>query len=187
MYSPYFYPPPCRLLQALGEGQALDVQMNHLEIISFTGHTRFRAIGTRDLNGCTVIIVVSEFGALISHISPRPYPTTDPYAGEVHMRAKIMEVCRKIRNQDGDFYTAGRMKVGILCAAHGGRVGLPHQRRIAEMALQRVCRPQCVRTFSYEVGTVPRTGAKGTVFVDGRAGFGKVFVEDQELRWFRDV
>lgn len=177
----------CYFLQALRQGQALEVEMNNLRSISFTGHTHFRTIGTRNLNGCTAIILVSEFSALICHISPLPYSTPDPHAGEAHMRNMLMRVCHKIENFDRDFYSAGRVKAGIVCAAVGGQIALPDQQRMAEAVLMRVCRVQNVRTFCYDVGRRPRTGAKGTVFVDGGRGFGKVFVEDREVEWFKDL
>ncbi|KAK2768151.1 hypothetical protein FQN54_000003 [Arachnomyces sp. PD_36] len=177
-----------RFLEAIHHGQALEVEMNTLQTISFTGHTPHRAIGTRNLNGCTAIIVISEFAALIAHISPLPYSTSDPYAGEDQMRHFVQRICHKLRNLDEDFYSAGRMKAGIVCATVGGRVALPEQVRLAEDTLMRVCGRGRVGVFKYEAGNGGgHTGARGTVFVDGSAGFGKVFVEDKDVRWFREL
>lgn len=100
------------------------------------------------------------------------------------MMAMLMRVCEKIRNSDSDFYAAGRVKVGIVCASTGGQVALPEQQRMAEEVLMRECGPQNVRTFRYEVGRGAHTDGRGTVFVDGKMGLGKVFVEDRDVGWF---
>jgi hypothetical protein len=50
-------------------GGVIIVDMNDLGVCDF--RTRIKAIGTRDLNGCHVVAVIFDYGAILAHIAPR--------------------------------------------------------------------------------------------------------------------
>ncbi|KAJ9400281.1 hypothetical protein DTO282F9_2749 [Paecilomyces variotii] len=76
--------------QALGRGQAYEVHMNKVGSVSFDQAPK--AIGTKNLNSCSAVMMVSVKGAILGHISPLPTITNDPSAGENHIKKNSSRV-----------------------------------------------------------------------------------------------
>ncbi|KAK2763315.1 hypothetical protein FQN54_009951 [Arachnomyces sp. PD_36] len=171
----------CLLLQALDVGQVLEVKMNKIDFVSFSPTSPVKAIGTRNLNGCTAVLVVSKLGALLGHISPLPYPTTNPAAGENHMREKMTELWHLLFTVHNKSFPDPK-KAGVVSATLLGSVGLPAQKKLAEDIFKENDVP--VNTFLYDAQNSANMSAKGTVFIDGRQPSPIVYVEDDEKPWF---
>jgi hypothetical protein len=57
-------------------GTAYNVSMNDVKLIQF-GVNGLTSIGTSDLKGCSVVMIVSAQAAILAHIAPLP-PNYDP-------------------------------------------------------------------------------------------------------------
>ncbi|GIJ99310.1 hypothetical protein Aspvir_001440 [Aspergillus viridinutans] len=172
-----------RFLQALADREAVEVKMNDVGFVSFIS-TGCKAIGTQDLNGCMAVIMASSQGAVLAHISPLPRCTTDPDASINHTREFMAKFVRMFHDNLGGL----ELKNSVLVyAMFQGQVGMPDQRDfINSVLLENVNEDQFPREYSYTVrpGGHPDP-AKGTVFIDGRAGRPKLYVEDIERELLR--
>jgi hypothetical protein len=54
----------------LNAGQLLEVAMNDVKVLLPT--TGKRAIGTKELNGCSTVAILGSSAILLSHVSPLP-------------------------------------------------------------------------------------------------------------------
>jgi hypothetical protein len=62
-----------RFQAAINTGQTYAVGMNHVQLLIFN-LSPVRAIGTRDLNGCTAVAIISPLAAILAHIPPPTIP-----------------------------------------------------------------------------------------------------------------
>ncbi|KZM22327.1 hypothetical protein ST47_g6526 [Ascochyta rabiei] len=58
-----------RLARAEATGSVRVIPMGGVEFVPFD---KTPSVGTRDLAGCSVVIVASQYGAILAHIPPRP-------------------------------------------------------------------------------------------------------------------
>jgi hypothetical protein len=137
-----------------------------------------RAIGTRNLNGCTAVAIVSPFGAILAHIPPQPYLTTDPQAGIQNVRAKMMEVVAHYQ-QNQALFPPGRSSL-VVGAIFGGSVALPEHISVIRGILHQYGLVPGLAFYEVTAGGHP-TPAKGTVFIDARQGLPLVYVEDRDV------
>lgn len=151
--------------------------MNQVQFTAFIPNS-IRAIGTRNLNGCTAVAVVSPLGAILAHIPPLPYSTQDPNAGLQNVQAKMGEVVF-LYQQNQAFFPPGRSSL-IVGAIFGDAVALPdHLNCIRGLLAQNGLTPSLAL---YEVtGGGHLDAAKGTVFIDARQGSPFVYVEDRQV------
>lgn len=71
-----------RFHAAIEVGETYEVGMNHVQRAIFDPTVNsLRAIGTRNLNGCTAVAIISPLAAILAHIPPQPYATTNLGAG----------------------------------------------------------------------------------------------------------
>jgi len=73
--------------QAKRENRLCAVAMNNVQFLAFHQSTT-SAIGTEGLQGCSVVMVTSQHGAILAHIAPQP-PMTDPqnkHAGDENVQ-----------------------------------------------------------------------------------------------------
>lgn len=174
-----------RFATAVSAGQAVNVPMNKAEFVSFI-NGGIKAIGTGNLNGCTAVMIVSMRGAILAHISPLPYPTTDPHAAGNHTREQMGKLLDILRSQK-DFRLAPDVKTsGIVCGVFEGTIALPDQKNLIEAILLENLednpRPR-IRKYNIQDPAV-RSAAAGTVFIDGRGPVPKVYLEDVDQQWF---
>lgn len=172
-----------RLSLAISSGQALNVPMNKAGFVSFISGQQ-KAIGTSDLNGCTAVMLVSEKGAILAHISPLPFPTTDPNAAENNTREKMGEFLDILNREKGFRLAAGAKNSGIVCGVFDGSIALPSQKDLVEtILLENLEDNPRPKILKYQVRQV-RSSAAGTVFIDGRERVPKVYLEDVDQHWF---
>src|SRR5689334_18356023 len=80
-----------RFQAAINASQTYEVEMNQVQLLIFNLRP-LQAIGTRNLNGCTAVVIISPFAAILSHIPPQPYLTEHPGVGMQNVRARMEEV-----------------------------------------------------------------------------------------------
>ncbi|KAK2768256.1 hypothetical protein FQN54_000108 [Arachnomyces sp. PD_36] len=171
-----------RLAQALEEDEAVEVPMNKADFVSFVGDGK-RAIGTRDLNSCTTVILASAQGAIMAHISPLPGFTTDPNASINHTRTIMHDFLEIYHRRELEFKFGEATKTPVIVyALFVGQVAMPTQRKfIHDILLENLENNHMPKEYSYDVSVGGHvTPAGGTVFIDGRDGLPKLYVEDEE-------
>ncbi|KAI9036325.1 uncharacterized protein KD926_002089 [Aspergillus affinis] len=174
-----------RFATAVSTGQALNVPMNKAGFVSFINDGK-KAIGTGNLNGCTAIMIVSKRGAILAHISPLPYPTTDAQAAKNHTREQMGKLLDILRNEK-DFRLAPDVKTsGIVCGVFEGTIALPDQKNLIEdILLENLEDNPMPRVLKYNIQEpAARSPAAGTVFIDGSGPEPKVYLEDVDQGWF---
>ncbi|KAL6230755.1 hypothetical protein BDW75DRAFT_221838 [Aspergillus navahoensis] len=167
-----------RFSQALADREVLDVKMNGIGSVSFVG-SGLKAIGTQNLNGCMAVIMASTRGAVLAHIPPLPFPTTDPDACINHTRNLMGPFLNRCRVTFSD----QEIKNSVLVyAMYTGQVAMPAQRDyIHSVFLENLEKNQFPREYSYSVQPGGHTSPeKGTVFIDGRSGRPKLYIENVE-------
>ncbi|KAL5344142.1 hypothetical protein BJX70DRAFT_352654 [Aspergillus crustosus] len=106
------------------ERRAVLVPMGQVNFVAFN---QLPAIGTWDLMGCSVVLVVSQFGAILAHIPPQPQATLDPNAGD----ANVLRMMNQVRNLHIQYSALFPLATtSIVCAVYGGQVALPDQLEI---------------------------------------------------------
>ncbi|GKZ37206.1 hypothetical protein AbraIFM66950_008663 [Aspergillus brasiliensis] len=173
-------------VQAMADGEAVEVHMNKADFVSFADGQLKRSIGTRNLNSCTAVALVSKKGAMLAHITPLPGPTNDPDAGENHVRERMTEFLDLYVAQKDFRLSPDVKKSGVVCGIYMGQVALPDQVIFIESVLLENLednpRPKLI-PYSIDLGGHSRA-AEGTVFIDGRHPTPKVYVEDEDQDWF---
>jgi hypothetical protein len=168
-----------RFHSALASGQAYEVGMNRVRFLQFTLNN-IRAIGTQNLNGCTAVAIVSPFAAILAHIPPMPYPTSDPNVGMANLQTQMAAVFT-LYGQNRTLFPTGTTSL-VVGATIEGEIALDHQ-----IAYVRQTLTQRQLTHHFAVYPVTMGGhgtpAQGTVFIDARQGQGtpQVYVEDQRI------
>lgn len=154
-------------------GQAITVQMNETRFVTFQ---QYQAIGTRNLNSCSVVIVASTSGAVLAHISPLSHQTDDPHAGDNHVRAMMRQVQSLVNHYRSSGYFPQSENL-IVCAVYQGQIALPSQVTIMQQALAALGVVPSIRT--YIVPTNLQNPAQGTVIVIAHEGQPPViYIED---------
>ncbi|KAK1811765.1 hypothetical protein LTR12_013862 [Friedmanniomyces endolithicus] len=167
-----------RLERARG---VVTVGMNDVQFCDF--RQTVKAIGTRDLKGCHVVIVVSGYGAVLGHISPR---SGRQQPGEVHggdnhideqmQRLKTVYESFKARN----FFPQSGSGTHTIHAMLNGEIALPDQKELIERHLMEMGLPRPT-SFSYNVDLHANANAdssKGTVLLLGNSSPPTLLVED---------
>ena len=146
--------------------------------VRFTQFSAVQAVGTQNLNGCTAVAVVSNFGTILAHIPPLPFPTPNPDAGIQNLRARMAEVVTLYQHYQ-NLFPPGAASL-VVMAIFGGQIALPdHIHETRQILSQYNLTPK----FSvYEVTQGGHPGpAAGTVFIDARQGQPVVYVEDRQV------
>lgn len=167
-----------RFRQAVRNSQATAVPMNGLGGVVFSD---IPCIGTDRLGSCSVILIVSPYAAIMGHISPRPHGSnpSDPNAGDNHVRSFMNQVTLYYHQSRQSFPTGSSS--WVVCAVFGGAVALPDQQRIMEQGLRDIGLPVDTNQ-TYLVPFTTDNPDRGSVFVDGREGIIRVYVEDRVVR-----
>lgn len=164
------------LAQAQAVGRVLVVPMGEVDFVSFTETS---AIGTRDLAGCSVVIIASQHGAILAHIPPRPNTDVlDVHAGDRNVQRIMDNVDRRYSRWKNCFPSSDTYAV---FAVYQGSVALPDQKKIIEENIERMG----LRSFNSILYITPRDPLNlghGTALVDSQGRVGKkphVYVEDR--------
>jgi len=154
------------LEQALNDGRALVVPMGHVQFLAFHQQSK-NAIGANQLTGCSVVMITSQFGAILAHIPPRPVHSdyNDPHAGDRNVEV-MMGWVQALYNQRRNYFPTGSDTWAVF-AVFEGTIGLPDQKRIVEARLTSMGL-QPIQLDYYVVNpNTPAHLGRGTVFVDG--------------------
>ncbi|KAE8349692.1 hypothetical protein BDV28DRAFT_140665 [Aspergillus coremiiformis] len=170
--------------QALAANAAREVHMDKVEFISFENGQAIKAIGTQNMNGGTVVAVVSKKGAVLARIPPLPRPTLDPNVGINNVREKMAEFVDHLTNHRELCGPERKMSL-IVCAVWLAEAALPHHIQVINTILRDKLEhhPQ-PQIWPYEVRPGGQIQAnQGTVFIDGRNGVPQVYVENRKVYW----
>ena len=169
-----------RLLdQALFAQRAYNVPMDEVTFRPFGNQYRESSIGTKDLQGCTAIMIASRQGAIVAHISPRPtlYNPNDIGAGERHVQAKMNDVARYYDHWRAQGYFPRGAGTWVVCAVSNGEIVLSHQLSIMETSIRHM---GLLASRGFYTVPLDRTSpGYGTVFIDGARDRPKVYIEDR--------
>lgn len=73
------------------QSETVVVPMDGVSILHYGSRKPY--IGTRNLNGCTCVVIMSRSAIILPHIPPRPdMSSRDLYAGDRHFTAKVREI-----------------------------------------------------------------------------------------------
>jgi hypothetical protein len=153
--------------------------MNDIKILRFDTNDLV-SIGTRNLNGCSVVMVVSVHGAILGHIAPRPsFDMTNPTAGDDHA-TMMMNRMTSIYYENQQYFPVGSNS-WVVCVTFDGEVGLPDQQRIFERALSDLRLPYFHRAYPAG-GRRDAFPGQGTCFIRYNGNcHPPVYVEDVEV------
>ena len=170
---------PSKLDIARQDNQLQVVKMNNIGYMRFqSGGKTF--LGTEDLNGCTVVVIVSKDAAILGHISPRPSEqNTSEATGDAHVRSKMQEL-RTLLGQHLSDFKQGTGGI-VVYAIYMGEIALTDQKKIIEDQFKSWKLP--FKSVSYPVLKleVPRPPAKGTVLIDAGGEAPVIWVEDKAV------
>ena len=155
--------------------QVAVVPMGAVQFVSFQ---QTRAIGTRNLNSCSVVVIVSTHGAILAHIPPRPpNPSMNPYAGDENVRSMMGQV----KTLYGHYKASGyfpQAETIVIRAGFQLEVALLDQMAIMQQSLQELGYTPSVHTYDVPVNRdVP---GQGTVIVGSNGNEGRPVVYLQE-------
>src|SRR5450432_4280899 len=156
-------------------GIIYEVVMDEVSFLAF-GRSGLNSIGTANLNGCSVVMVVSRYGAILAHIPPRPALQV---AGDSNIQAKMDQVTALYHANKQYFLMEGNN--WILCAVCQDELALPAQQKIMQDGLARLGLSHS--SITYVAGRSPDDWfpGRGTVFIDGSGKVPIVYVEDKEV------
>jgi hypothetical protein len=154
------YSTQSRLAQAEALHRVEVVPMNKVKFLPFTEKP---SIGTRDLAGCSVVVIASIYGAILAHIPPRPIPNTPGASDGDRNVARLMAEVESLFNQNKNFFPEA--DTYSIVAVYGGQIALPDQKEIIESKIG----DMGLKPFNgilYVTPRDPTNSAHGTVFVD---------------------
>lgn len=114
--------------------QVLTVDMNDTQFCAFG--TTVNAIGTRNLNGCHVVIIFSTRGAILAHIAPGPakHQARDLESMRQHIIDNMGVVDAKYREKR-DFFPSPGTETHTVHAWLGVELASPEQHRLIEQCV----------------------------------------------------
>lgn len=149
--------------------------------VLFVNYQETPAIGTRGLGSCSVAMIVSEYGAILAHISPLPLQPlavapADPHAGDNNARM-MMDRVYEVYTHYREFFPVSNTHV--VCAWYQGDVALPDQLAIMQDRFRQMGLEPAIHKY-----VVPGNRAipgQGTVIVisSGPGELPGVYVEDE--------
>ncbi|KAL8961497.1 MAG: hypothetical protein Q9193_001956 [Seirophora villosa] len=155
--------------------RALIVRMDDLQFQDFSGLTS--VIGTYALRSCSVVIVASRLGAILAHIAP----LGDDYARSMMDRFEDLYQLKLESHFGKDrhpWLVTGLMQIG----GHTYEEALADTNVIINKRLVIMDLEPSSMNYTFQLRSAqdsPQFPGKGTVFVDGKDGILKIYVEDQ--------
>lgn len=100
------------------------VQMNEVKYLRFDPKVK-TCLGTKDLNSCTAIVVLSRNAAILGHFSPRP-STANPNTatGDTHIKAKMNEFHTLLKQHLSEFTQKPGSAGVVIYAVYMGETAL---------------------------------------------------------------
>jgi hypothetical protein len=137
------------------------------------------AIGTSRLGSCSVVVIASEYGAILAHIPPHPDDgSRDPFAGDNNASYMMAEVAQ-LFHRYGNFFP--QPEAVVVYAWYNGAVALPDQVDIMYSSLREMGLNPVFRT--YRVPARHFQGSRTVVAIrDGNQRRVRIYVEDQPIQ-----
>lgn len=123
------------ILEKLEKGPQPKVALVPMGEFQFVSFSQMTAIGTRNLGSCSVVLIASQYGAILAHIPPLPSQASssastsmslDPYAGDNNVRA-LMDQVKQLYHYYQSYNYFPASNAHIVCAIFQGEVALPDQ------------------------------------------------------------
>ena len=159
------------------------VEINEVKFLPFGSDIRtpLKTVGVRGLSACSVVVLASQYGAIVAHIGPNVLGSTDPRSFIILAHQKMDEVGR-LYQQNRQRFPQGT-KTYVIFATFGGTPTSQEQTSIFRQRLQALNLP-IDKDVSYErpqLSEVNNKRPEGTVWVDGRRDFPVVYLEDKVI------
>lgn len=169
-----------KLEQACAAHEVFLVGMNKVRGLPFDLNlTGIQCLGAGDLNGSTVVVVVSPKGAAMANIAPRPSPSDENQAtGDNWVHAAMGTLSTLLQLHPEQFSPDIPKYAVIVYAMYQGAVALPDQVTIIGNYLRSWNMPIYNGRYQVQHSSQPRRPGQGTVLVDGRGQSLDVWVED---------
>ena len=147
--------------------------MGNIEFVPFPG-----SVGTAGLGGCSVVIIVSHYAAILAHIQPNVPGSTKLTSGQHFVKQK-MDLISDLYRQQKHFFPTGTETV-VVCAILEGAIATPDLQQIIEARIEGLgLSPHLVKTYEINPKVeLNEDSSKGTVFVDRRGQRLLIYVED---------
>ncbi|KAL3440239.1 hypothetical protein BJX65DRAFT_290837 [Aspergillus insuetus] len=152
--------------------------------VGFVDFNHKPAIGTGGLGGCSVVILASQYGAILAHIPPRLDLTSndDPYAGDRNVR-RMMGLVTQEHDKYKPLGWFPDNDTVLVCAWFQGELALRDQVEIMYEALEALGYKPNIQT--YHVPGDQSSPGQGTVHVDSETrktnGKPTIYVEDEPV------
>jgi hypothetical protein len=170
------------LSDAVANGQTKTVGINQHDWTIFYSNNHLKAIGVKGLSACSVIAIVSPHAAAVAHIGPNILGSSNPNS--------FIELAQNLTRETVSICTANptlfprESKTHIICATvNNNLITAPEQVRAMYQGAKKLPHSN-VQWHYYEqsdpTSIDPQTHL-GTVFVDGRHGTPRVYVEDRDV------
>nr|POF12720.1 hypothetical protein CFP56_09872 [Quercus suber] len=170
------------LAQALDRGMVELVRINEVKFLPFAQRAPGYpvSLGVRGLSACSVVIVVSEHGAIVAHIGP-DVPGATATDSFIRLASSKMDQLVTLYQQHRNYFVAPN-NAYIIYATFQDRPTSPEKTTIIRQRLRELDL-SIVKDCSYErsaASLIDGSGPEGTVWVIKRHGSSPaVFLEDQ--------
>jgi hypothetical protein len=170
------------LSDADASGEAKRVGINQHDWTLFYSDDYPKAIGVGGLSACSVVAVVSPHAAAVAHIGPNEFDSIDPNSFielAKRLTGDVVTTCTKNHTQ----FPVGS-KIHIVCATiNSDVITAPEQLKAMYQGLKALPHSN-VQWHHYEQSSealINNQTHLGTVFIDGRDGIPRVYVEDRDV------
>jgi hypothetical protein len=130
-------------------GGIAEVPMGDAPFVAF--QHQITAIGTSELGSCSVVVIASEYGAILAHIPPQPAYRSD----DNNVRYTMTRVARLFHQYENFFPQPQSV---IVCAWYNGAVALPDQVDIMTSSLRQMGLRSVIRTYHVPAGSFQGQG-----------------------------
>ncbi|KAK2877306.1 hypothetical protein FQN49_001257 [Arthroderma sp. PD_2] len=132
-----------------------------------------------NINGSTVILIVSQTAALMANVLPRPgVYDLDPTSGDRNMMIKLRDIETHVVIHRDDFRFPGT-RAWALYAAIDGMIVLQDQLLLVERTFARMGLTQSTRVSYPVIIGQPRLAGYGTIVIDVRTGVPEVYIDNE--------
>lgn len=163
-------------------GEVKTVGINQHDWTVFYSDDYLKAIGARGLSACSVVAVVSPHAAAVAHIGPNTLGSLDPNSFIELAERLTRDVVTTCTANSTHFPIASKMHV-VCATVNNNVITAPEQLKAMYQGLKALPHSS-VQWHHYEQSSeevIDDETHLGTVFIDGRQGLPRVYVEDRDV------
>jgi hypothetical protein len=169
------------LSEAIDEENTKTVAINETDWTLFYSADHPKTIGVRGLSACSVFAIVSRYAAVVAHIGPNILGSTSLTSFIKLAEDLTNNTVRFCRDHPQLF--PPESKIYVVCAiADNAVITAPEQLGVMYRGIKSL--PHASVQWHYENSTEALINNQthiGTVFIDGRSGPPRVYVEDRDI------